>query len=144
MTAAETDKQIEIKIIDNNEWEPDLDFLVELYEIDAPGKERLQGDDTQTRVTILDEDFPGTLGFNITDIRVDKKQEKVDILIKRSEGSDGRISCIVKTEPLTEKGGQEQNAVEFEDYLPCCEKVVFENGEMDKIVPIILVNDKAH
>jgi len=91
MNATETEKQIEITIIDNNEWEPDLDFLVELYEIDAPGKERLQGDDTQTRVTILDEDFPGTLGFNITDIRVDKKQEKVDILIKRSEGSDGRI-----------------------------------------------------
>jgi hypothetical protein len=50
-----------------------LDFLVELYEIDAPPKrERLIGDDTQCRVTILDEDFPGTLGFEVTDIRVNK------------------------------------------------------------------------
>jgi len=35
MAATETEKPIEIPIIDNNEWEPDLDFLVELYEIDA-------------------------------------------------------------------------------------------------------------
>ena len=73
MAAQETEKQIEIPIVDNNEWEPDLDFLVELYEIDSPQKERIQGDDVVTRVTILDEDFPGNLGFHITDIRVDKK-----------------------------------------------------------------------
>lgn len=36
MAAQETEKQIEIPIVDNNEWEPDLDFLVELYEIDSP------------------------------------------------------------------------------------------------------------
>lgn len=62
-------------------------------------------------MTILDEDFPGTLGFNITDIRVEKNKDKVEIKIVRSEGSDGKISCIIKTEPLTEKGGMGQNAV---------------------------------
>jgi solute carrier family 8 (sodium/calcium exchanger) len=72
MQSTETEKQIEIPIVDNQEWEPDLDFLVELYEIDAPGKDRLEGDDTRTRVTILDEDFPGTLGFETTDIKVSK------------------------------------------------------------------------
>ena len=61
-------------------------------------------------------------------------------MIKRSEGSDGKITCIVRTEALTEKGGLDQNAEEFDDYLPCCEKVVFENGEMDKIVPIVIVD----
>lgn len=64
--------------------------------------------------------------------------------MKRSEGSDGVISCIVKTEALTEKGGMENNAVEFEDYLPCCEKVTFENGEMHKVVPVMLVNEKIN
>jgi len=49
----------------------------------------------------LDEDFPGTLGFHVTDVRVNKASEKVDIEIRRSEGSDGKISCIVKTEALT-------------------------------------------
>jgi len=63
MAHSDNEKQIEIPIIDNNIWEPDLDFIVELYEIDAPDKERLFGDDTQCKVTILDEDFPGVLGF---------------------------------------------------------------------------------
>ena len=36
MNMNDNEKQIEIPIIDNNEWEPDLDFIVELYEIDAP------------------------------------------------------------------------------------------------------------
>lgn len=43
---------IHVPIIDNNEWEPDMDFLVELY--DKKTGVRLPGDDTQTRVTILD------------------------------------------------------------------------------------------
>ena len=59
MAHSDNSKEIEIPIIDNNEWEPDLDFIVELYEIDAPDKERLFGDDTQCKVTILDEDFLG-------------------------------------------------------------------------------------
>jgi len=46
MSGTETEKQIEVPIIDNTEWEPDLDFLVELYEIDAVEKTRLVGDDT--------------------------------------------------------------------------------------------------
>lgn len=32
------------------------------------------------------------------------------------------------------------NAREFEDYMPKCEKVVFESGEMNKVVPIELVH----
>lgn len=65
-------------------------------------------------------------------------------MIQRSDGSDGKISCIVRTEPLTEKGNTEANAVEYEDYLPLVEKVVFENGEMNKTVSIVLVADKLH
>lgn len=144
MSKIETERTIEIPIIDNQEWEPDLDFLVELYEIDAPTKDRLLGDDTQTRVTILDEDFPGTLGFETTDIRVNKKQEKIDIKITRSDGSDGKISCLVKTEPFSDTGGQNNNAVEYEDYLPCCEKVTFENGENVKTIRVMLVTEKVN
>jgi len=34
------------------------------------------------------------------------------------------------------------NAVEFEDYLPKHEKVTFENGETEKVVSILLMNEK--
>jgi len=49
-----------------------MDFHVELYNPDSADKKRLPGDDTKTVITILDEDFPGTLGFENTEIRVNK------------------------------------------------------------------------
>jgi hypothetical protein len=63
---------VKVPIIDNDDWEPDLDFLVELYELDHPNANRLAGDDTLCRVTILDEDTPGSFGFENTDLRVNK------------------------------------------------------------------------
>jgi hypothetical protein len=51
--------QIFIDIHDDDDWEPDLCFFVELYDLETG--DRLQGDDTRCKVTILDEDFPGKL-----------------------------------------------------------------------------------
>jgi hypothetical protein len=59
---------------------------------------RFSGDDTSSLITILDEDFPGTLGFQNTEITASKMQDRVDIKILRSEGSDGKISCMIRTE----------------------------------------------
>lgn len=50
------------------------------------------------KVTILDEDFPGCLGFENTDITVKKGDKNVSIMIKRFDGSDGKISCMIRTE----------------------------------------------
>lgn len=44
-----------------------MDFFVELYDKKGNGK-RLYGDDTICKVTILDEDFPGKLGFEATEV----------------------------------------------------------------------------
>ena len=73
----DTELKIQIPIVDDDEWEPDLDFFVELYDpnhinSDTGIPDRLKGDDTRTKVTILDEDFPGSLGFEVTDVRVPK------------------------------------------------------------------------
>jgi len=60
----DTEKKIRIPIVDDEEWNPDLEFIVELYDPNKlEGEDRLPGDDTRCRVTILDEDFPGTIGF---------------------------------------------------------------------------------
>lgn len=86
----------QIKIIDNSDWQPDLEFKVELY--DPETKERLFGGDTETKITILDEDFPGKLGFSSTDVQASKFQDKVEIKIVRTDGASGKISCMVRTE----------------------------------------------
>ena len=59
MAKSEELHQVFINIHDDEEWEPDLSFWIELYDIETG--ERLQGDDTRCKVTILDEDFPGKL-----------------------------------------------------------------------------------
>jgi len=82
-------------------------------------------------VTILDEDFPGCLGFEFTDQMVKRGDKKVDVTIKRFDGSDGRISCMIRTEPLTDQL-ESNNAIEFEDYLPKHEKVTFQHHELFK------------
>lgn len=54
-------EEIFISIVNDDSFEPDEDFLVELY--DAETKQKLQGRDCQVRITILDDDQPGTLVF---------------------------------------------------------------------------------
>ena len=129
--------KIQIPIVDDEEWEPDLDFFVELYDPDT--KQKLIGDDTSCKVTILDEDFPGTLGFEETEIRVQKSQAKVDISIIRSDGSDGTIHCMVQTEQLSEIKTS-QSAKEFEDFVPAIKKITFGHQINQVTVPIQLVN----
>lgn len=51
---------IKVKIIDDPEYNPDMDFTIEICSEDG---KRLEGDDTVTRVTIKDEDAPGTIAF---------------------------------------------------------------------------------
>ena len=56
-----SEAEVNVKIIDDEQWEPDEDFFVELYDISTG--EKLIGEDTRTRVTIMDDDRPGMLAF---------------------------------------------------------------------------------
>jgi len=85
---------------------------------------KFYGDDTMTKVTILDEDFPGTLRFEETSITVPAGLEFIELKLQRLQGSDGKISCIVKTDACSNTAGLNvQNANEFEHYLPIHENV---------------------
>lgn len=59
--SSKNEAEVSVKIIDDENWEPDEDFFVELYDVNT-GK-RLNGEDTRTRVTIMDDDRPGMLAF---------------------------------------------------------------------------------
>jgi solute carrier family 8 (sodium/calcium exchanger) len=52
---------IEVIINDDDNWEPDEDFYVQLY--DPNTMQELPGKDTRTRVTIIDDDKPGQICF---------------------------------------------------------------------------------
>jgi len=50
-----------VSIVNDDSFEPDEDFLIELY--DPNSKKKLEGRDTQVRITILDDDKPGKIVF---------------------------------------------------------------------------------
>ena len=102
--------------------------------------DKLEGDDTQCKITILDEDFPGSIGFEEKDLTVKKGTSSVCVTVKRFDGSDGRISCMIRTEQLV-KDESRNNAIEFEDYLPFDQRVTFQHGELTKQFNIDLINN---
>lgn len=69
MGKGQTEHTIKIAIVDDPEYNEDLEFYVEICS--EVGK-RLEGDDTQTKVTIKDEDEPGTISFDSRKISVRK------------------------------------------------------------------------
>lgn len=118
-----------------------MDFFVELY--DTKSQSKLFGDDTTCKITILDEDFPGKLAFENTEVVCSRSQERVTVIIKREEGTDGKVSCMIKTELMIPDASNPINAIEFEDYLPRHEKIEFAAGESEKIIQIGLVPENA-
>lgn len=95
IAAGQSEYVIEVEIIDDDQWEPDEDFLVEIY--DAETKERLTGADTQCRVTIIDDDEPGMLAFQDRQTKVRAKDKKAFVRVLRQHGSDGIIKCKFET-----------------------------------------------
>lgn len=142
MGSNEIEMKFNVPIVDDEEWEPDLDFAIELYDPSTEAAEILPGDDTRCIVTILDEDFPGTLGFDNTDISVQKGQKEIVVIVKRENGSDGTISCMIKTDAISEKKTP-NSAVEFDDYCPMMNKIIFPHSETEIRVPIPLVDKKV-
>ena len=108
-----------VKIIDDEGWEPDEDFFVELYDPNSATQAKLPGDDTRTKVTILDDDQPGILGFEERHIKVKRKDKNAYLKIIRTEGSDGTIKCKCQTEVLQ---NIENQAQEFTDFCPFLSK----------------------
>mmetsp|Transcript_36487 Transcript_36487/g.56007 ORF Transcript_36487/g.56007 Transcript_36487/m.56007 type:complete len:222 (+) Transcript_36487:1124-1789(+) len=97
----ETTKFIEVKINDDDDWEPDEDFYVQLY--DADTRQELEGQDTKTRVTIIDDDKPGQICFQESRATKAIASEGVaDISIIRKNGSDGVVKVDYETIQLGE------------------------------------------
>jgi hypothetical protein len=91
------EKIIKIKVHDDEIWEPDKDFHVILCTEEG---QQLEGHDTRTTVTIVDEDSPGVLGFEEKHIKVRKMDKYAYVRVIRQNGSAGDIECMVRTETI--------------------------------------------
>jgi hypothetical protein len=100
-------KFITVKINDDDNWEPDEDFWVQLYEPSDPNSvpienaTKLEGGDTKTIVTIIDDDKPGSIAFEESKpIKAIASTGKAEIRIVRKNGSDGTVTVDYETVQL--------------------------------------------
>jgi len=93
--AGETEKNIHITIIDDNEWQPDEHFFLSLH-----------GDDTVEmllgtfQVIILNDDDPGKFSFSTASVAVMDSDDKVTLKLDRTDGVSGQALAYVKLIPL--------------------------------------------
>lgn len=122
---------VKVAIVDDEQWEPDEDFYLEIY--DPDNAKKLQGHDTESRITIIDDDKPGELGFLARYYKVRAKDIYCKLKVIRAHGCDGTITCTLLTKSPE---GIDTVAVEGEDYLPVSKLLTFESGEVEKDIEI--------
>jgi len=133
--AGETEKTIEITIIDDNEWAPDKHFYVRLYGAkvtDDSGMEVVVGTAT-TQVTILNDDDPGSISFDSKTFHAMDTQQTIEIPIVRKDGYDGNVLAFVKTTDGTAKAN-----VDFEP-LPEDHEIHFDDKVREGVVSFKLL-----
>ena len=119
----EIQKTIKVKIIEDNEWEPNEDFLIELYDVNTSKK--LKGRDTQTRVSIIKDNGPGKLGFKCSKMNCQSKNKTLSVKVARKHGSEGILQVKYRVE---EAEGEFRNKAEpYKHFLPKTGTLIFGN-----------------
>jgi hypothetical protein len=134
MKPGEIEKTFTITVVDNEEPEPDKEFEVEL--VDCKNKQRFDGDDTKCKVTIIDNDNPGVIGFKERDIVVRAKDGVLTVDLCREDGSSGEAKAEINVFPAEDKtlGMPAVKGIDFVD--PETPTVTFGAGEVTKQVII--------
>ena len=104
---------VNVLINDDDNWEPDKDFFLVLYNADST--EQLTGQDTRTRVTIIDDDKPGHIYFQETKaISALAPDGFAHVVIERRNGSDGVVTVDFTTIELDDSAHTATAGVDFE------------------------------
>jgi solute carrier family 8 (sodium/calcium exchanger) len=116
----ETRKTISIKIHDDNAYEENEEFYVDLMEPtveDSASCAAVLSEVSTVTVIIIDDDHPGTLSWLEEEVTVEEEVEgcECEITISRVGGASGTVSCKYETENM--------NAIAGMDYEPTSGKV---------------------
>jgi hypothetical protein len=112
-------KTVSVVIIDDDAWEPDEDFYVELYDFET--KEVLKGSDTVCVITIIDDDKKGVLSLEATEIYSNETDEMVILKVLRNDGCNGTVKCKYETEAQDDDNA----SAPYADYVPKTGVLIF-------------------
>lgn len=132
MKSGEQEKKITIHVIDDNQWEPDETFFVKLSLPEEEERAKL-GSKTVALVTIINDDEPGFVEFEEAINLVKESVGKAEVKVARVNGADGRVTVHYRTKDM--------NAVATKDYQRVEGELIFEHGEISKVIIIPIIND---
>jgi len=105
---------------------------MQLYNADTG--DELEGKDTKTRITIIDDDKPGAIYFQESkNVQADASLDSVAVVIERRNGSDGIVTVDYKTTDLDDSPNTATAGV---DYKPVEGTLEFKHGETMKEITI--------
>jgi len=128
----ETEKEIGITIVDDNQWEPDEEFFLKMSLV--PGEDGLKlGRTSIMEITILNDDDPGTFQFEKRGYLVKESIGKAQLSITRHSGADGDVTVKWRT--------IDDTAINGKDYIGGEGEVSFKHGETQRNLSIEIVDD---
>lgn len=126
----QTEREIQIEIVNDPDWEPDEEFYVEI--LDEEKQTRMVGDDTRTTVVILDEDQAGQIGFAEVNWDVPRKDAVAYVKLERKYGTDGELTCLLNTFQDEHLLPGKKAAIPNTDFVPIEKRLIkFKAGEQD-------------
>ncbi|XP_070172877.1 sodium/calcium exchanger 2-like isoform X9 [Littorina saxatilis] len=131
-------KVITVPIINDNQYEADVDFYILLKNPAGGGG---LGDPSIARVTIVDDDDPGEFLFEEPHYHADMKSGKVTVRVIREHGFDGKVTLEYSTIDGTAVGGNSLGTAV--DYIECHGELVFEHGETTKTITVDIHKNSA-
>ncbi|XP_071449593.1 sodium/calcium exchanger 1-like isoform X2 [Hetaerina americana] len=138
----ETEKQVKVEIVNDNQWEPDEEFFLKLGIVDddisvADGEEKEEkvqlGRISIMEITILNDDEPGVISFPKRGLLVKETVGTAQITVLRKDGADGEVSVSWRT--------LDKSAVSGKDYKGGSGVLVFKHTEVSRIIEIPIIND---
>lgn len=130
----ETVQNIKLQVIDDDVFEDEEHFFVQLTDVRSPGT-KTSAKLTSPRIAkvlILDDDHAGVFGFPEPTIDVPESEGIYELPVERSSGARGRVKIPYFTEDGTAKAGK--------DYVAARGYVVFENNESRSVSELFCVN----
>jgi len=133
----ETEKEIGITIVDDNQWEPDEEFFLKLSLLsgDDNGEVKL-GRTCIMEITILNDDEPGTFQFEKRGHLVKESIGNAQLSIIRQNGADGDVKVKWRTVDKTAINGKDFHGGEGE--------IEFKHGETQRNLEIEIIDDMEY
>jgi len=130
----ETEKEIGVTIVDDNQWEPDEEFYLKLNLLGSDeSMEAKLGRTSIMEIMILNDDEPGTFQFEKRGHLVKESCGDALISVVRQNGADGDVEVKWQTIDKAAKNGKDFHGGEG--------VLHFKHGETQRDISIPIVND---